>query len=1693
MRPVTHDRPGPLWQPTFGVWIDGAAAVVRVWAPDARTVDIETRDRVSFSTDVPPDNDPRFLVPDETRSLIPLARDESGFFGARLPELAAGDRYRFVLDGELAIPDPASRFQPDGVHGLSEVIDPSRFAWAHPALASPRLDALVIYELHIGTFTREGTFAAAAQKLAWLVDIGITAVELMPVAAFPGTRNWGYDGAALFAPASVYGRPDDLRRFVDEAHRLGLAVLLDVVYNHFGPAGAYAVAASSRFLSDRHASPWGRGVNLDGPESRHVRQFFIDNALHWLVDYRFDGLRLDATHALVDESRVHFLAELTDVVRQTVGDRHGLLVAEDHRNLRALLDTRPQGGWGLDAVWADDFHHVVRRLVAGDDEGYFRDYRGDASELVRTLRNGWLYQGEPSVHHGARRGTDPVGLDLTRFIICLQNHDQIGNRALGDRLHHTADLATWRALSVLLLVAPETPLLFMGQEWAASSPFQYFTDHEPELGRLVSEGRRNEFRTFRAFSDPKRRSAIPDPQALDTFMRSKLVWEEIDRPPQAGVLALYRRLLRLRRALAPEGAAATIGPDRVAAVNDESVWMRRRTRDGHELLIIVRMRGQGPVTVPLEGDAAWTLVLDTEDSPFAEDGRPLAISIPEGTVDFARPGAVVLERQSVGRSDPMGSGGSNGVGGSEDPPLRSTGEDARRGGSLDPPEALHSPPLLNDLDALAEPLRNVLHVPTSTYRVQLSAQFTFADLAAIAPYLDALGVGACYLSPCLRARPHSSHGYDVVDYRELNPELGTRAEFEALAQDLRSRGMGLLLDVVPNHMAVDPVYNPYWHDVLQNGPSAASAEWFDIDWQPVKDSLRNRVLLPILGDQYGVVLERGELRLGLRQDGLVLHYFDQTLPINPEVVPVAFRPEVDELRSRADIDERDMRELLSVMTAFANLPPHVERDPSMREERQRESQVACERFVALLDRSPVIRDAMQSGLARLNGRPGVPESFDALHAILEQQPYHVAYWRTAFDEINYRRFFDINDLAAVRMEDPQVFTEAHRLVLEFVRAGLVTGLRLDHPDGLYDPEEYFERLQAAAWRHAAEVLLGSDQQDRVDALVEWRAARRDEDRAHWAVRPLYLVAEKILSGGEQFRTRWAIHGGTGYVFLNIVNGLFIDGAGLHQLRRLWARLSGQQEPFPEIANESRRLIAQTAMASEMNMLAHGLERIASRDRRSRDFTLNSLRRVLREVVAGFPVYRTYVTVRGVSETDRAVIARAVAEARRRSPVMEASIFEFIERVLTGIGPSGAPDDECLRFAMKFQQTTSPIQAKGVEDTAFYRDVPLLATNEVGSDPASPTISIEQFHAANSTRLQQWPGNMLALATHDTKRGADARARLTVLSERAGEWRRAVAQWMRVNARHRPIVGGVYAPDRGDEYHFYQALLAIWPPEIEGSTIPVVAPPGLDTRVADYMVKAIREAKIRSSWLRPDQAYEDGVTAFIRTVLTASAAGRFRRSFVPFARTIARAGAVTSLAEHVLMAGVPGVPDIYQGAELWHLCLVDPDNRQPVDFSWRRSLLASLDADLDRASASSEPGMTVLPIVNDLVARWTDGQIKLWIVAATLRHRRRDPDLFLRGEYVPLAARPAETAVVAFARIWQSRALVVIAAHHAGRLAGRGWPTGAAWGDAAISLPPKLAGRAWRDLLTGRSITLDMTSHLELASVLDPLPVAWLAS
>jgi maltooligosyltrehalose trehalohydrolase len=637
----------PVWQPSFGFWPHGKEALARVWAPGASRVDLQLED-ASTSQAAPGSRLP-------TR--IPLVAEADGFFGAFVEGIVPGTRYRFALGDERPIPDPASRSQPDGVHGASEFVDPSAFEWRHAPPTRVRMDDLVVYELHVGTFTPEGTFAAAAERFRWLADLGVTAIELMPVASFPGTRNWGYDGAALFAPAAVYGRPDDLRRLVDEAHAVGVLVLLDVVYNHLGPDGAYAAAASPRFFSNRHLGPWGRAVNLDGPDAVHVRRFFIENALHWLVEYRFDGLRLDATHAFVDESREHFLAELSQSIRQATGERDVLLIAEDHRNLRTLLLPHEAGGWGLDGVWADDFHHIVRRLVAGDDEGYYRDFAGTSEELAQALRRGWLYTGERSVHHGAERGTSPEGLPLERFVVCLQNHDQVGNRPIGDRLHHSVDPATWRAASVLLLMAPETPLLFMGQEWAASSPFLYFTDHEPWLGRLVREGRRVEFRHFKAFADPDLREQIPDPQSPVTFERSRLVWTEVTEPPHAGTLALYRHVLAIRRLLAPpEGPSGALAPDAIGAAGPGGLWMRRRLRDGGHLLVVLRLSGGGPVPIPAAsqspsmGPRGWVVRLDTEDSAFVgSDSQPAIVRQHSDAADvlFARPGAVILERGST--------------------------------------------------------------------------------------------------------------------------------------------------------------------------------------------------------------------------------------------------------------------------------------------------------------------------------------------------------------------------------------------------------------------------------------------------------------------------------------------------------------------------------------------------------------------------------------------------------------------------------------------------------------------------------------------------------------------------------------------------------------------------------------------------------------------------------------------------------------------------------------------------------------------------------------------------------------------------------------------------------------------------------------------------------------------------------------
>lgn len=619
--------------PRLGATPDEHGTSFRVWAPATQLVEV-----VLFPEGGAPADGPT--------AVRPMQRDDQGFCVARIDGIGPGTRYAYRLNGRGPFPDPASRWQPDGVHGPSMVIDWTAFAWTDHGWTGVPLERTVLYELHVGTFTPEGTFAAAAARLPELADLGITAVELMPIGDFPGARNWGYDGAAPFAPARVYGTPDDLRRFVDRAHALGLAVHLDVVYNHLGPDGAYQATFNPHFYSTSHSNPWGAGINFDGPHAASVREYFIENALRWVHEYHIDGLRLDATHAIADDSARHFIAELKQRIDRSLEGtgRLVLVVAEDERNLNTIVRRPDEGGWGLDAVWADDLHHQLRVALAGDRDGYYADYDGSAEAIAETARRGWFYRGQRSPRTGRPRGTDSAGIPLDRFIVCLQNHDQVGNRAFGERLHHQIPVAAWRGASTFLLALPETPLLFMGQEWAATSPFLYFTDHHDELGRQVTEGRRREFARFAAFGDPGR---IPDPQDPATFERSRLDWAERTREPHASTLRLYRRLLELRRT-SPAMRAGR--PFQVEAAGHDGLVVRRDDGEG-ALLFVVRLREAGPVVPGAIADPGaglrWNTLLTTEDDwlGLADTAPPIVES--DGRVVFQRPGAVVLTAESA--------------------------------------------------------------------------------------------------------------------------------------------------------------------------------------------------------------------------------------------------------------------------------------------------------------------------------------------------------------------------------------------------------------------------------------------------------------------------------------------------------------------------------------------------------------------------------------------------------------------------------------------------------------------------------------------------------------------------------------------------------------------------------------------------------------------------------------------------------------------------------------------------------------------------------------------------------------------------------------------------------------------------------------------------------------------------------------
>jgi (1->4)-alpha-D-glucan 1-alpha-D-glucosylmutase len=878
-------------------------------------------------------------------------------------------------------------------------------------------------------------------------------------------------------------------------------------------------------------------------------------------------------------------------------------------------------------------------------------------------------------------------------------------------------------------------------------------------------------------------------------------------------------------------------------------------------------------------------------------------------------------------------------------------------------------------------------VPRATYRLQLHAGFDFDAAAAAAAYISALGVSHVYSSPYLQAAPGSTHGYDVVNPRQVNVELGGPVAHDRFSRTLGERGLGQVLDVVPNHMAIGGPQNPWWTDVLENGQASRYARFFDVDWDAPESRLRNTVLLPVLGDHYGRVLEAGELRV-MREDGsFFVGYADRRFPL----APPSLEEIVVEAGHRAGSDE-----LVFIGEALGRLPDSSSTDRRSITRRNRDKEVLRAAIGRLVRDRPEVAAALDAVVGELNA------DVDRLDALLGRQNYRLAFWRAAGEDLGYRRFFDVTTLIGVRMEDELVFRETHELIVGWLQRGVLDGVRIDHPDGLRDPRTYFERL------------------------------RRASPRA-------WIVAEKILEPGEDLPSDWPVAGTTGYDFMNRVGGLWVDPAGEAPLTQLYAELTGTSDSFAEIAYEKKRQVLRDVLASEVNRLTELLVTVIEGHRRHRDYSRAQLRLALTEVLAAFPVYRTYVRAEQgeVAAADREHVDLAIAAAARRTAEVDADLFRFVRDVLL-LELRGERESELV---MRFQQLSGAVMAKGVEDTAFYTYFRLASLNEVGGDPGRFGVSTAEFHAANARIQQSWPSTMLSTATHDHKRGEDTRCRMSLISEVPNLWRETVLGWIEHN---RPKRSGRW-PDRNTEYLVYQTLVGTWP----------IAP----ERLWAYVEKAIREAKVHTSWTAPDARYERAVRRFVERLLDDEA---FTSSLEGFVAPLLRPARLTSLSQTLLKLTSPGVPDIYQGTELWDESLVDPDNRRPVDYELRRRLLETA------RSASAEQALAELE----------SGLPKMWLIARALGLRARRPELFgPGGGYAPLAATGAQAdRVVAFAR--GGEAIVV-----APRL-WLGLERAGGWSDTRLVLP----GGRWQDELGG---DVHEGGELALGELLARFPVALL--
>jgi len=956
-------------------------------------------------------------------------------------------------------------------------------------------------------------------------------------------------------------------------------------------------------------------------------------------------------------------------------------------------------------------------------------------------------------------------------------------------------------------------------------------------------------------------------------------------------------------------------------------------------------------------------------------------------------------------------------------------------------------------------------IPAATYRIQFHRNFRFSDARDLVPYLHGLGITDLYASPRFAARKGSSHGYDVADPLRVNSELGSEEEFEELVAKLQSYGMGLLLDIVPNHMAAS-WENRWWRDVLENGPSSAYARFFDIDWHPATTKAaflqENKVLLPVLGDLYGNVLENQELSLRLDEAGFFIRYYDHKFPLDPrscdQILEQCLSAASGDGGNPAVTGTSAVAELTALLDAVRQLPAYTSTDPAGIERRRLDSAAIKQRIWALYQSNSEARKCLDHTMRAFGGRREEPSSFDPLDRLLASQPYRLAHWKIGMEEINYRRFFDINDLVGLRVQDPGVFAARHSQILALVREGKVTGLRVDHVDGLFDPLGYLAMLQQAA------------------------AGAADGPAK------LYIVVEKILGESEALPDGWPVSGTTGYDFLNAVNALFIDPAGWNTLETIYAKFTGSTQPFAEIGYAGNKKAMQTLFAGEVQALTHHLAQLAARNRRARDLPLYELVQLLIEVTACLPVYRTYIRDLQVPERDREYIARTLDLARRRTSRRDVSdaALAYLHRVLLLDPPFYAPEQKAdfLDFVLRWQQFTGPVMAKGLEDTASYAHSSLVSLSEVGGDPLREELPLhlEAFHLFSQARQAHWPATMNATSTHDTKRSEDVRARINVLSEMPDDWQACLTRWSRWNQSRKQTVEGHTVPSPSEESLLYQTLLGAWPFDFAEM-------PGFAERIRAYMWKAAREAKVHTSWIQPSEAHEAALAEFVTAILEGPQKSRFLTDLQRLQKRVAHFGAWNALSQVLLKITSPGLPDFYQGTELWNLSLVDPDNRRAVDFSLRARLLEALIA----AEARNRP-----ELIEQLVRHWQDGRVKMYLTRKALEFRRAHAPLFRQGEYVPLhAAGKFRENVCAFARRNDDAVALVAAPRLLTRIADPAQaPVGReVWGTGAMELPRGFPAE-WENVLTGEKCSAASVARgraLRLADVFRSFPVALLHS